>query len=102
MSKKGGKFKPRDAVTLSVGPGPERLPDGPITPIPAQPDIVHVTVVAPAGRCITGFGSREQGDVFELPADLAHKLVQRDKGLRLTAEKAADEAPAASEDHHAS
>jgi len=44
---------------------------------------VTVRVTHPAGRYITGYGQREMGQTFELPAALASELAARDPGLEI-------------------
>jgi len=39
-----------------------------------------LTVIAPEGRHITGYGSRLQGEVFELPDQVANALLKDQPG----------------------
>lgn len=41
-------------------------------------DLVEIKVTARAGRCITGYGSRQQGETFLLPAEVAEYALTLD------------------------
>jgi len=41
---------------------------------------MRIRVIAPEGRYVTGYGSREQGGEFELPDELAERLLREQPG----------------------